>query len=103
VNGSRNSSKFIYILIDSEAAIRVKCKTKLTGANSLNAVECCQSYGIEIYIGLSNLEGLKSFLNQCNPSIANIFKIKADIWYVHSVIFIKINNNLSELPTITFS
>ena len=86
-----------YGISESEATLRFKCKTKLSGTHPLNAVECRRSYGLESYVDLSNLEGLKSLLIQDIPPIVNIFKIEADIWYVHFAVISKIRQNEIEI------
>jgi len=50
-------------IIESEAAIRVKCTTKFIGTHPFNAMECCNSFGLESYIELTDLVGLKLLLN----------------------------------------
>lgn len=86
-----------YGIIESETAIRLKCKTKLSGTHPVNVISCCQSYGLESYIEFSDLDGLKSLLHQGIPPIVNVFKIETDIWYVHSVIVTKIRQNQIEI------
>jgi len=86
-----------YGIRETELALRVKCKSKVSGTHPLNAVECCRYYGLESYIDLINIEGLKNLLEIGIFPIVNIFKFEKDIWYVHSVIVHKIEDKQIEI------
>lgn len=79
-----------YEIIESEATLRFKCKSKISGTHPFNAVRCCKSYGLDCYIDSLDLNGIRMLLKEDVLPIVNIFKSEADLWYSHCVIVSKV-------------
>ena len=84
-------------IVESETALRFKCKSKMSGTHPLNAVACCKSYGLDCYIDSLDLMDLKNLLNDDILPIVNIFKREADVWYSHCVIISNIEHEQIEI------
>lgn len=79
-----------YGITESEATLRIKCKSRAIGTHPLNAVECAKGYGLESYFDSVELDELRSLLKANIPPIVNIMIFDAEPPSLHSVILTRI-------------
>lgn len=79
-----------YGILETEGALRIRCKSKAVSTHPLNAVECARSYGLESYLDNLNVDELRNLLKANIPPIINLLMFESEPQALHSVILTSI-------------